>query len=103
MPGFWMKTEQGNDIHINGDPGMSEETAQALAAVMDAAAKQLADKPSPYQLIGETLVNVGELKKILQTLIDDYTVEKWERDGSLIDVELLSFQAWVNDRYSDKK
>ena len=25
MPGFWMKTEQGNDVHINGDPGMSEE------------------------------------------------------------------------------
>lgn len=94
-----MKTNEGNDIHVNGDPTMPEETAQALAHVMDTLAKQYADKPSPYQRIGEILVAVDELKKVLQILIDDYTVAKLEQDGSLIDVELLNFQAWVNARY----
>jgi NTP pyrophosphatase (non-canonical NTP hydrolase) len=39
---FWTKTPDGNTVHINGNPGMSEETRLALATVMDAAAKQYA-------------------------------------------------------------
>jgi hypothetical protein len=79
-------------------PGF-EETARAMATIIDAAAKQHVDKPSPYQRIGDTLVSVDELRKVLQILIDDYTVAKLEQDGSLIDVELLHFQAWVNAKY----
>jgi len=76
-----------------------EETARAMATIMDAAAKQHVDKPNPYQRIGESLVAVDELKKVLQILIDDYTVAKLEQDGNLIDVALLHFQAWVNAKY----
>lgn len=79
-------------------PGF-EETARAMATIIDASAKQHVDKPSPYQRIGESLVNADELRKILQILIDDYTVAKLEQDGSLIDVDLLNFQTWVNAKY----
>jgi hypothetical protein len=40
MSGFWTKTPGGETIHINGDPNMSEETAQALGAVMDTLVKR---------------------------------------------------------------
>lgn len=79
-------------------PGF-EETARAMATIIDASAKQHVDKPSPYQRIGESLVNADELRKILQILIDDYTVAKLEQDGTLISPDLLEFQTWVNARY----
>jgi len=99
MPGFWMKTGDVNDVHINGDPNMPEETAQALGAVMDAVAKQYAEKPRAYQRIGESLVDVDGLKKILEILIDDYTVDKLNWYGELISTDLLKFKQWVSDKY----
>lgn len=58
-----------------------------------------AEKDMSHQFIGGTLVDIVDLKNVLQILIDDYTVAKLEQDGSLIDVELLNFQAWVNAKY----
>lgn len=79
-------------------PGF-EETARAMATIIDASAKQHVDKPSPYQRIGDTLVNVDKLRNVLQILIDDYTVAKLEQHGTLISPDLLEFQTWVNARY----
>lgn len=99
MPGFWVKREDGNDVHINGDPNMPEETLQALLATLDAAGKQYAEKPSPYQRIGESLVDVAVLNNVLEILINDYTVDKLNRTGELISPDLLEFKQWVSDRY----
>lgn len=41
MAGFWMKTEEGSTIHVNGDPNMPKETRQALGRLMDAATKEI--------------------------------------------------------------
>lgn len=79
-------------------PGF-EDTARAMATIMDAAAKRHVDKSSPYQRIGEMLVGVDELNKILEILIDDYTVDKLNRTGDLISPDLLEFKQWVADRY----
>lgn len=40
MAGFWVKTEMGNDVHINGEPTMSAETLQAITGAMDTLAAQ---------------------------------------------------------------
>lgn len=40
MQGFWMKTDGGEVVHVNGDPNMSQETKQALGQLMDALAEQ---------------------------------------------------------------
>lgn len=39
--GFWMLTEEGHTVHINGDRNMDADTARALARMCDLAAKQL--------------------------------------------------------------
>lgn len=46
MPGFWTQTKDGQPVHINGDPNMSEETRSALMQVMEAliAEKHVEDK-----------------------------------------------------------
>lgn len=36
MSGFWTHTADGQLVHINGDPNMSEETRSALMQVMEA-------------------------------------------------------------------
>lgn len=100
MAGFYTKTAGGNTIRIIGDPEMLDETVDALGAVMDVAAKQYAAKPNPYQRIGESLVDIDGLNKILAILIDDYTVHRLNQDGSLIDVDLLNFKQWVSERYA---
>jgi hypothetical protein len=43
MPGFWMITPDGNAVHINGNPDMSEEIRLALSVMLDEAAKQFSD------------------------------------------------------------
>lgn len=40
--GLWIQTPRGNTAHILGDPKMSRETMNALAEMVDAAAKAYA-------------------------------------------------------------
>jgi hypothetical protein len=40
--GLWIQTPRGNTAHILGDPKMSSETMDALAEMVDAAAKAYA-------------------------------------------------------------
>jgi len=41
--GFWYTTHAGNSAHIQGDPHMSQETLDALEALIDAAHRAIAD------------------------------------------------------------
>lgn len=46
------------------------------------------------QTIGEILVDIPNLKSVLQTLIDEYAIE-----NCVPGIELLHFQQWVERRY----
>lgn len=82
-------------IDVMMPDGAAEKFAQFAEGIADQAAKRVAT----YQRIGETLVAVDELNKILEILIDDYTVDKLHRTGDLISPDLLEFKQWVADRY----
>ena len=55
------------------------------------------------QTIEGIVVDIPNLKTVLRILIDEYTIDKLTNDGSLIDVELLHFQRWLNHRYPTKQ
>ena len=40
MSGFYLQTSDGNPIHVNGNPKMSQENKDALLSVFEAAKKQ---------------------------------------------------------------
>lgn len=61
-----------------------------------------AGKTTPYHRIGEMLINIANLKEVLQVLIDDYTVDKLMSSGELISEDLLSFQQWLDKKYPNE-
>lgn len=51
------------------------------------------------QTIGGILVDIPNLKTVLQSLIDDYTIDKLHESGELISVDLIHFQLWLDKKY----
>lgn len=59
MAGFWTKTGDGTPVHINGDPNMSEETKQALMALMEAIAANYRRERTAFEQLWSQDVKVN--------------------------------------------
>ena len=47
MTGFWLIDEDGREVHINGDPDMSEEKLENLLALFEAAYRTMLEREFP--------------------------------------------------------
>lgn len=89
MTGFYLHTQHGNTAHVNGDPGMSQKTASALAEMIDLAVQQMERKHEcscrtclDYRVRVSELAPVRKLKrsrigrKFVYTFRDDRKARK---------------------------
>jgi hypothetical protein len=60
--GFWMDVPGAAPIHVLGDPNMSEETANALRKLAEAAQKYVEDKGTPAPPEGYIALSDAEIK-----------------------------------------
>lgn len=65
--GFYMRTPEGNTVHVNGDPNMAEETAAALGEMMDAVVKQHIPKDDRILTPQERLAEAREKRPFVLT------------------------------------
>lgn len=73
--GFWTRTKKGRVIHIAGDPGMDEETANALRKLADGAVDLTEERQDLFDAAWE------KASSLAKGVLDRETAFWWFSEG----------------------